>query len=279
MPEPVERAPKRQRTPISTQVSRVSHISPEMVRVVLGGEGLHGFPVGAFTDHYVKLLFPPEGASYGMPFDAEQVRAELPKDQWPATRTFTVRSHDDAAGELTLDLVVHGDTGLAGRWAAHAKPGDPIQLLGPGGDYTPAKDADWYLFVGDASALPAIAVSLEQLGADKQAYVFLYVASAGEEQPLPTAAEAHVQWMHATVGTAEQLLAAVRALTFPAGAVDAFVHGEAGAVRAVRRHLLSERGVPRTALSASGYWKLGRDDEGWRADKPEWKRAVELDVS
>ncbi|MGB0102016.1 MAG: SIP domain-containing protein, partial [Nocardioides sp.] len=53
----------------------------------------------------------------------------------------------------------------------------------------------------------------------------------------------------------------------PPGRVDAFVHGEAGAVRGLRHHLLDERGVPRAGLSVSGYWRIGRDEDGWQADK------------
>jgi NADPH-dependent ferric siderophore reductase len=252
-------------------------MSPHLVRLVLAGDGLRDFPIGAFTDHYVKLLFPPAGASYRMPFDSEQVRAELPKEQWPSTRTFTVRAFDNENNELTIDCVVHGDSGLAGPWAARAQPGDEIQLLGPGGGYAPSMDADWHLLVGDASALPAIALTLARIPAGSPAHAYLYVDDQAEEQQLPTAAEAHIHWLHRTEGSADVLLDAVRALEFPPGTVDAFVHGEAGVVRAVRRHLLVERGVPREALSASGYWKDGRTDEGWRADKPEWKREAALD--
>jgi hypothetical protein len=60
--------------------------------------------------------------------------------------------------------------------------------------------------------------------------------------------------------------------------VYAFVHGEASAVRALRRHLLVDRGVPREAMSVSGYWKRDRTEEGWREDKPEWNRLVEEDA-
>ena len=59
--------------------------------------------------------------------------------------------------------------------------------------------------------------------------------------------------------------------------MHAFVHGEAASVRAVRRHLLVERGVPRADLSVSGYWKRGRTEDGWRADKREWQRLVTAD--
>ena len=73
------------------------------------------------------------------------------------------------------------------------------------------------------------------------------------------------------------MVAAVKAATERGGDVHAFVHGEADMVRAVRRYLRVERGVPRERLSASGYWRRGRTDEGWRAEKKEWNAAVEAD--
>src|SRR4051812_15239665 len=107
-------APPPKRTPPGAEAVRTPQLTPHMIPVVLGGEGLADFPAGAFTDHYVKLLFPPAEASYGAPFDVEQVRAELPAEQWPVTRTYTVRAWDAAAGELTIDFVWHGDEGVAG---------------------------------------------------------------------------------------------------------------------------------------------------------------------
>jgi hypothetical protein len=44
-------------------------------------------------------------------------------------------------------------------------------------------------------------------------------------------------------------------------------------------HLLAERGLPREAVSISGYWKYTRTEEGWREDKPEWNRLVEADLA
>ncbi|WP_241249392.1 siderophore-interacting protein [Rhodococcus sp. X156] len=270
-------ATKPKRAPIATEVLSSTRLSPHMVRVVLTGPGLRDFPVGSCTDHYVKLLFPPAGASYGMPFDVEQVREQLPKDQWPCTRTFTVRAYDPAATTLTLDFVVHGDTGLAGAWALHAQPGDQISLMGPGGGYTIDPDAEEHLLVGDATALPAIAVALEQLPAGARAQVVVEVDGPADEQELPSAADMRVRWLHRGDSTdPDLLLAAVRELTVSPGA-QAFVHGEAAAVRSVRRYLRTEVGIPVAALSASGYWKRGRTDEVWRAEKKEWNRLAELD--
>jgi NADPH-dependent ferric siderophore reductase len=75
----------------------------------------------------------------------------------------------------------------------------------------------------------------------------------------------------------EALVAAVREAELPTGAVHAFVHGEAGCIRDLRRFLRAELLVPPEQLSASGYWRVGRTDERWRAEKAEWNAAVEAD--
>ncbi|MDO8213306.1 siderophore-interacting protein [Conexibacter sp. CPCC 206217] len=265
------------RRALLTRVESVEQLTPNMIRIVVGGEQLAGFPVGAFTDHYVKLLLPPAGAPYSAPFDQEQLKATLPREQWPRTRTYTVRAWDAENTRLTLDFVVHGDEGLAGPWAAAAQVGDALQLLGPGGAYAPDPQADWHLFVGDASVIPAISASLARIPAGVPVHVLLQVDGPEEEQPLESDGELHLHWLHDPTHDAALLANALRELELPSGRVHAFVHGEAESVRLVRKQLVVERGIPRDALSASGYWKLTRSDEDWRAEKADWKRQVEAD--
>jgi NADPH-dependent ferric siderophore reductase len=248
-------------------VRRTERLTPHMVRVVAGGAELAEFPDTPHTDRYVKIIFPRPGVVYPEPFDLETIQAELPREQWPVTRTYTVRALDRASGELTIDFVHHGDTGLAGPWAAAAGPGDVLRLLGPGGAYAPDPAADWHLLVGDESALPAIAAACERMPAGVPVLAVLEVADVAEQQSLGGPGALAVSWLHRDGGEPGQVLAALRGLTLPAGRVQAFVHGEAGLIREVRRHLLDERGVPRDALSVSGYWRRGRDEDGWRADK------------
>ncbi|WP_448624914.1 siderophore-interacting protein [Geodermatophilus sp. URMC 64] len=271
-------AERRPRTPRVAEVLRTSRVTPHMIRVVLGGEGLAGFPAGSFTDHYVKLLFPPPGATYAVPYDVEQVRAELPPEQWPVTRTYTVRAWDADASELTIDFVHHGDEGLAGPWAAAARPGDRIQLLGPGGAYTPSPDADWHLLAGDESALPAIGAALERLPAGARALVFAEVADATEEQDLATGDGVELVWVHRGAGApGEALVTAVRAAVLPEGTGHLFVHGEAGAVRELRRHLRTGRGLAPEFTSISGYWRRGDTEDRWQATKREWNAAIQAE--
>jgi len=273
-----ETAPaRRTRRVIQTRVEDVHRLTPHLIRVVVGGEDLEGFAAGEFTDHYVKLQIPPKGAPYSAPFDADDVKARLPRDQWPRTRSFTVRHWDAERTLLTIDFVDHGDVGVAGPWASAARPGDGLQLTGPGGAYTPDPAADWHLMVGDEAVVPAIAASLERLREGVPVHVILEVGGPEDEVALATPGDLRVTWLHRRAGVYDALVEAVRALAFPEGAVHAFVHGEASAVRAVRRHLVVDRGIPRDALSVSGYWKRGRTDEGWREDKAEWNRQVEAD--
>jgi NADPH-dependent ferric siderophore reductase len=237
------------RVPRRARVLEKRELTPRMVRVVFGGAELSGFGAGEFTDHYVKLQI------------------------GPRTRTYTVRDWD---GErLTIDFVVHGDEGVAGPWAAAAQPGDELELRGPGGAYTPDPAADWHLMVGDAAVIPAIATSLARIPAGVPVHVLVAVDGPEEEQPLTTPGDLHLRWLPDD----DALVAAVADLEFPTGSPHAFVHGEASAVRAIRRHLLVDRGLPREALSISGYWKRRRTEEGWRADKAEWNRLVAADAA
>ncbi|MFD5271725.1 siderophore-interacting protein [Streptomyces sp. NPDC058335] len=271
-----ERPARKPRKPHSAQVVRTERLTPHMQRVVLGGEGLAEFTAATCTDHYVKLLFGPEGVTYPEPFDLERIRAEFPREQWPVTRTYTVRHWDTEHRELTLDFVLHGDEGLAGPWAARVQPGETVRFMGPGGAYAPDPAADWHLLAGDESALPAIAAALESLPASAVAHAFIEVSGPEEEQKIDSDVE--VVWLHRggrPVG--ERLVEAVRALEFPEGRLHAFVHGEAVFVKELRKLLRVDLQVPREDLSVSGYWRLGHDEDGWQAAKREWNARVEAE--
>ncbi|MEW2523990.1 siderophore-interacting protein [Streptomyces sp. NPDC047071] len=271
-----ERPARKSPTPHVAQVVRTERLTPHMQRVVLGGDGLAEFTAGDCTDHYVKLLFAPAGVTYPEPFDLQRIREELPREQWPVTRTYTVRWWDPKTRELALDFVVHGDQGLAGPWSLRAEPGDTVRLLGPGGAYAPDPAADWHLLAGDESALPAIAAALEALPEGCEVRAFVEVEGPEEEQAIATGAE--VVWLHrAGRPVGQALVEAVRALDFPTGTPHVFVHGEAGFVKELRRVLRVEHQIPRERLSISGYWRLGHNEDGWQASKRDWNAQVEAE--
>ena len=255
-------------------------LSPSMTRIVLGGPGLDDFASTPFTDQYVNALFVPDGADYAAPFDVDEAR-ERPAEERPRGRRLTVRRWDETDRLLTLDVVAHGDVGFAGRWAQHATEGDILQFLGPGGGYRPDPAADACLLVGDESALPAIAASLEVLAPTVHAIVRVVVDSPDHEvDDLPHPDGADVRWLHrSTAATPEDVLVeSVRELDWPDGTVDVFVHGEAGETRSVRKFLLAERGIDKSAASISPYWRRDHTDEAWRAVKAQWIAEQDADV-
>jgi len=200
-----------------------------MTRVHLSGESLRG--LAAVPGQTVKIFVP----------DAAGV---------PVTRDYTVRGYDPAAPRMDIDFVLHGD-GPAANWARQARAGHPLEFVGPSGRYRPDPAADWHLFAGDETALPAIQAMTESLPPGARAHVYVEVADPGEEQPIPPDG----QWLHrgdAAPGTV--LEGALRAAAIPPGRGRIWLAGHTPTVRRIRAHLLDERGMDRRALYVKGYW-------------------------
>jgi NADPH-dependent ferric siderophore reductase len=261
------------------RVESIERPTPSLARVVLNGDGLADYAPVPYTDGYVNVAIPPQDAGYAAPFALDELRS-LPREQRPYRRRITVRAWDPDAARLTLEFVIHGDAGAAGRWAARAAVGDALVFTGPAGAYRPDPAADWHLMVGDESALPAIAASLEAVAPGTPVVVRLVCDGPAHELELATPGRLDIAWLHRAgePGDADLLAEAVAAAPFPPGRAHAFVHGEAGETRAVRRHLLADRGLRPDQLSCSPYWRRGMTDEAWREIKAAWNADVARDV-
>jgi NADPH-dependent ferric siderophore reductase len=242
----------RTRTRHHFSVRRTERLTEHLIRVRLGGPGFETFEPNDFTDAYVKLQFPGSGGD--------------------VARTYTVREVDPAAGEIAIDFVYHGAEGVAGPWAAQARPGDTLDLFGPGGAYSPRPEADWHLFAGDEAAQPAIAAACAALPAGAVGRVFLEISGPAEELAIPRPPGVELTWVHrGSRVPGEALAEVVRAEPWRPGRVHTFVHGEAQAVmHDLRPYLRRERGVPADWASISGYWRRGRTEETFR----QWKREL-----
>jgi len=218
------------------QVARVEDLSPHFRRITFTGADLADFVSASFDDH-VKLFF------------------DATPGAGPARRDYTPRSYDNATRELVIEFALH-EAGPATEWAAQAAPGQTLAVGGPKGSFIVPLDYDWHLFVGDETALPAVARRLEQLPAGARAIAILLAADAADQRRFTTAAAADITW----VADATALLAAVRALALPAGAGYAWCAGEAAAIAAVRQVLVADKGHPREAIRAAAYWKRGAAD-------------------
>ncbi|MER5872756.1 siderophore-interacting protein [Streptomyces sp. NPDC002044] len=255
------------------EVLRVRRVTPRMVRVTLGGPELAGFVDRSPADH-VKVFFPdPVTRALVLPRVADDGDGlEFPtQPPFPVSRDYTTRRYDAAAGELDLDFVLHG-RGVASRWAEGAEPGTRLGVAGPRGSITVPWEFDWYLFAGDETALPAIARMLEDLPEGAPAKVFLLVDDAGEEEELPTRADAEIVWLHRgglAHGEGDFLERAVRGVEFLPGLPFIWVAGEAGELRPVRRYLHQELRLDRDYTDVDGFWKRGAVDLDHHAPQDE----------
>ncbi|WP_300268113.1 siderophore-interacting protein [Microbacterium sp.] len=265
--------PRRPKRPqIVLEVIERIRLTPHLVRIVAGGPGIAAVEDNGSTDAYTKMLFTPAGVNLTPPYDLEKLREELPIEQLPTRRTYTIRRFDLENGQLWIDFVTHGDEGVAGPWAASAQPGDPVVLGGIGGGYAPDAAADWHLLAGDESAIPAIASALEAMDADATGVAFIEVQNEAEQLELVHPDGVRVQWLHrgdAAAGTTTLLVDAVRELEWREGRVQVFAHGERGAMKQLRPFLTDERGLERSQLSLSAYWALGRKEDAFQAEKRE----------
>lgn len=257
-------------TPFRVRVRAARQLSPHMRRITFCGPELAGC-TSAGLDQRLKLLLPLPGQDEPVvPVGADwyaEYRA-MPDDVRPWMRTYTMRAHRPAETEIDVDFVLHGDTGPASAWARRAAPGDRVAIVGPdvrhtpiaGYEYRPADDAGPVLLVGDDTALPAIGGILEALPAGRSARVFVEVSDLDEVQSLGSAADVEVTWLPrcgTAAGRSRLLLDCVRESTLPGGYRYAWIAAESATARAVRRHLVNERGMDRKSLYFAGYWRLG----------------------
>lgn len=180
---------------------------------------------------------------------------------------------------------------LCGPNAAHGGPYGGREWRTP----APARDL---LLVGDETALPAIAAILEGLPADATGAALIEIPSAVDELDLHAPAGVRVRWLprdevpevgqgalmlRAALGWAPCTAPAARPVTaddVPAEAllwevpeqndvsgstaqqgIRAWIAGEAGAVREIRRHLVGACGLSRREVAFMGYWRIGSSED------------------
>jgi NADPH-dependent ferric siderophore reductase len=252
-PTALERAQQSGRrnrpAPIDVEVVRVEPQSGSFVRVVLGGGALEAFVWPGAGSHL--KFFPPA--------DDAAARADVPGEPAPRppSRTYTPRSFDAKSGELAIDFLLHGD-GLASKWAANAKPGDPARISLPRAVFHTAAGASWQLLAGDDSAIPAISTIIET-GVTVPTHVIVETCSLESDRPvLPDHPLVSIEWVAMQQESpGASLEAALDRWVAPTGSGSLWIAGEAVAVRRIRKILLEKRSIAPDALVTRGYWREG----------------------
>lgn len=155
-------------------------------------------------------------------------------------------------------------------------------------------DASTFLLVGDETAAPAICSILESLSAEARGQAFIEVPDVADILPVTAEAGVIVTWLpRGDSAPGSQLDAAVRAwvpehlaeaalmlhnaaVEADAGAYDdllwevpmerpgsrlyAWLAGEAGAIKELRRFLVRDTGFDRKQVAFMGYWRNGKPE-------------------
>ncbi|NLF03892.1 MAG: siderophore-interacting protein [Actinomycetales bacterium] len=178
--------------------------------------------------------------------------------------------------------------------------GPNARFEGPqsGLEWHPPSGAHTYLIAGDETAVPAMSSIIESLPAGVRAHVFLEVPTAQDVLALDVPEGVEVEWLPrrgeattAAHGTLLDLAVRAGAATIAArqhaardGAepedvdidttilwdvpaessapegVYAWIAGEAGVVKELRRFLVRDLGLDRSAVAFMGYWRTGRSE-------------------
>lgn len=160
-------------------------------------------------------------------------------------------------------------------------------------DFVPPAHVDSLLLAGDETAAPAIAVILEQLPRTATGVVVMEVPHERDADYLPVHPgfvyhvharedrDRHSHLIPAVETVADALVPAGAATPVEEVDIDAgilwevprtakggaalkraplyaWLAGESGAIKALRRHLVAEHGVDRRAVAFMGYWRDGR---------------------
>lgn len=248
---------------IHAEVVRTERVTPHMIRVTLGGGDLARFDHRGF-DQWFRLAIPVTDSPR---FDNLPQRfgltgylryLTLPKGTRPVFRNYTVRAFRPEKLELDVDFVAHGTEGVAAGWAASVEKGVQVAFIDQGCGWQPVP-ADWTLLAADETGLPAVAGILRDLPRDSVGHAIIELFDDSDRQPLDAPGGIAVQWVlrepNAAPGSAA--LPALRDLVFPEGLPYAFAVGESALATGTRRHLLTERNVPKGNVTFSGYWKRG----------------------
>lgn len=137
-----------------------------------------------------------------------------------------------------------------------AKAGDRLEIGGPHGSTVVSDDFDWYLLIGDATALPSIGRRLEKMRPGVPVDVFALIPDSEERQELVTAQlQCRLVAMQRTLVTMLQHCV-LRLETFRLRAGDGFIliAAEASVSRDLFSYFVENCGHPTQWVKATAYW-------------------------
>ncbi|WP_168203706.1 siderophore-interacting protein [Humibacter ginsenosidimutans] len=174
-------------------------------------------------------------------------------------RGYTILEPDVAAGEFSLDFVLHEPTGPAAAWAKSAVVGTTAEVAHTPQRLTIDPQTRLLVLAGDTTALPAINTMLQHAPEDAVKHVVVQ-DDHDDHEALPLAADARttVSWA-APDATGASVVAGLQA-SLPHEVPDAvylWAAGERKLVKAVREYARGTLGLDRHRHHAQNYWIQG----------------------
>ncbi|SFU76085.1 NADPH-dependent ferric siderophore reductase, contains FAD-binding and SIP domains [Pustulibacterium marinum] len=229
------------------------YLTPHYIRVILEGEDLSIYEAANVGDNN-KIVIPKDKLQ----------KIQLPDGPPKGAsdfyiRTYTMRYLDVNKNEMAIDFVMHGETGPASSWAIHAEKGDELGVLMKAKRKPIVQPADWYLLIGDHTALPVISTILENLPATTKGKVLLEVHSSEDVILLQKPAGVEIKWIfNSNPGETAPLLEAFQTEEIP-DMESKFVYAAAEyhTIKEIQESLRSNPKLERKDWYAFSYWKYG----------------------
>lgn len=253
--------------PRHIQVQSSVQISSHMQRIYFCSENFSDFPLNESGAH-IKLFFPEQSSAIPLlPYRNELGKIVWPAGKKPITRTYTIRDFIADQQLLVVDFVRHADFGVAAHWAISAKQGDVIGLAGPGGPARFNSTAEYFIFIGDLSALPMIAASLEQLNNDAQGEVWIEIEQSSDQQNLKTPKGIQIHWINADPAFEDLVIRSFKRQDWSQNHISVTLAGENTRVVTLRKILRQQYSIKKADLYAVPYWKRGHSEETYHDER------------
>ena len=235
------------------KVVSINKISINMLRVTFSHKDLIDFPDNKIGG-YVKFMF----------YDEEQKQNLV--------RPYTIRDFRKKSLELDIDFAIHSEnTGYATDWALNANIGDEIFISGPSPKNLINMNLNWFLFIGDMSALPAISVNLEELPSHAKGYAIIEILSIKDKQKIKKPQNLSLHWIinPKPENYSIELLKKINLIKWYDKKPSVWVACEFNKMRKLRDFFQKEKEIDKKEMYISSYWKSGLNQEQHKILKKE----------